>query len=224
MEAFKEKYHLADAELGALAVIKLPPERKVQDYKSTYNDIRDWIRKENASAGREHTRLDWADVVFEVELLKSQEINLDYILELIFEKKRHNQDKSALIDEARRLIRASLGNRPKEDLMVDFINQTNLDELDTKDGLIEAFFAFAQEQQRREFEELVTVDKLNLEATRRYVASSIRREFASDNGSDLNDVLPRMSPLNPEYLTKKNSVFQKISDFVAKFKGVGGRL
>jgi len=204
--------------------VKLPAERKIQDYKSTYNDIRDWLRREKAATEREESKLDWDDVVFEVDLLKSQEINLDYILELIFEKNRHTKDKSDLIDEARRAIRASLGNRAKEGLIVDFINRTNLDEIDGKEGVIEAFFAFAQNEQRREFEELVAAENLNPEAAKRYVANSIKREYASENGNDLKDILPKMSPLNPEYLKKKSSVFQKVSDFVAKFKGVGGQI
>ena len=129
-----------------------------------------------------------------------------------------------MIDEARRIIRSSLGNRAKEDLIVDFINRTNLDAIEGKDGVIEAFFVFAQEEQRREFEELVSAENLNPEAAKRYVTNSIKREFASENGNDLKDILPRMSPLSPGYLAKKSSVFQKVSDFVAKFKGVGGHL
>ncbi|WP_037499212.1 type I restriction endonuclease subunit R [Sphingomonas jaspsi] len=224
IESFKELYHLTDDDIEKLAVVKLPAERKIQDYKSTYNDIRDWLRREKESAEREESTLDWDDVVFEVDLLKSQEINLDYILELIFEKNRHAKDKGDLIEEARRLIRASLGNRAKEGLIVEFISQTNLDEIDGKDGVIEAFFAFAQGEQRREFDELVAAENLNPEAAKRYVTNSIKREFASENGNDLKDILPKMSPLNPDYLKKKNSVFQKVSDFVAKFKGVGGEI
>lgn len=224
LAAFKERHHLSDEDIGQLAAVKLPGERKIQDYKSTYNDIRDWLRREKAAVERVESTIDWDDVVFEVDLLKSQEINLDYILELIFEKNRHSKDKGDLIDEARRMIRASLGNRAKESLIVDFINRTNFDEIDGKEGVIEAFFAFAQEEQRREFEELVTAEGLNLEAAKRYVTNSIKREFASENGNELKDILPKMSPLNPDYLKKKGSVFEKVSDFVAKFKGVGGRL
>lgn len=62
------------------------------------------------------------------------------------------------------------------------------------------------------------------EAARRYIALSLRREYASENGTDLADILPRMSPLNPQYLTKKQTVLQRISAFVEKFKGVGGDL
>jgi type I restriction enzyme R subunit len=224
LAAFKERHHLSDEEIDQLAGVKLPAERKIQDYKSTYNDIRDWLRREKTAVERVESTIDWDDVVFEVDLLKSQEINLDFILGLIFEKNRHSKDKGDLIDEARRMIRASLGNRAKEGLIVDFINRTNFDEIDGKEGVIEAFFAFAQEEQRREFEELVAAESLNLEAAKRYVTNSIKREFASDNGNELKDILPKMSPLNPEYLKKKSSVFEKVSDFVAKFKGIGGKL
>lgn len=224
VEAFKAEHHLDDAEVKELASVTLPAERTIQDYKSTYNDIRDWLRREREAKSTEGSALDWDDVVFEVDLLKSQEINLDYILELIFAKNRDTKDKGDLIEEARRIIRASLGNRAKESLIVDFINQTNLDEIDSKAGVMEAFYEFAQREQRREFEELVEAEKLNLEAARRYVANSVKREFASENGNDLNDILPKMSPLNPSYLTKKATVFQQVSNFVAKFKGVGGQI
>jgi len=224
VEAFKVSHHLDDDQIKELTTVALPAERAVQDYKSTYNDIRDWLRREKAAKQTEESTLDWDDVVFEVDLLKSQEINLDYILELIFEKNRSTRNKGDLIEEARRIIRASLGNRAKESLIVDFINRTNLDAIDGKEGVIEAFFEFAQKEQRREFDELVAAENLNLEAARRYVANSIKREFASENGNDLNDVLPKMSPLNPAYLTKKATVYQMVSDFVAKFKGVGGQI
>jgi type I restriction enzyme R subunit len=161
-------------------------------------------------------------VVFEVDLLKSQEINLDYILELIFEHHQHTKSKADLVEELRRVIRASLGNRAKESLLVDFINQTDLDPIGDKASVIEAFFTFAQAEQRREAEELISSETLNPAAARRYLATSLKREFASDNGTELNAILPKMSPLNPQYLITKQTVFQKIAAFVEKFKGVGG--
>lgn len=224
MRAFKERHHLSDDDVDELKSIEMPADRKVQDYRSTYNDIRDWLRREKASAEQVESTIDWDDVVFEVDLLKSQEINLDYILELIFEHNKKTKSKSELVSEVRRVIRASIGNRAKESLIVDFINQTNLDELGDKAGVIEAFFAFAQAEQCREAEELITDEKLNVEAAKRYIATSIKREYASENGTELNSILPKMSPLNPKYLTKKRDVFQRISAFVEKFKGVGGKI
>jgi type I restriction enzyme R subunit len=224
VEAFKAEHYLDDEKLAELQTIRLPSERKVQDYRSTYNDIRDWQRRQKDASEKEQSTIDWDDVVFEVDLLKSQEINLDYILELIFEHNKKNKSKADLVDEVRRVIRASLGNRAKESLVVDFINQTDLDQIGDKASVIEAFFAFAQAEQRREAEELIHAESLNSEEARRYITTSLKREYASDAGTELNAILPKMSPLNPQYLTKKQSVFQKIAAFVEKFKGVGGFL
>ena len=223
VEAFKTQYYVDDEKLAELQQITLPAERMIQDYRSTYNDIRDWLRREKKDKEAEGG-IDWNDVVFEVDLLKSQEINLDYILELIFEHNKQHKDKQALLDEVRRIIRASLGNRAKEGLVVDFINQTDLDSLTDKASIIEAFFSFAQAQQQREAHALIESENLNEKAARRYLTTSLKREYASENGTELNELLPKMSPLNPQYLTKKHSVFQKIADFVEKFKGVGGNL
>ncbi|MCH4272700.1 HsdR family type I site-specific deoxyribonuclease [Kerstersia gyiorum] len=224
VEAFKAKHYLNDEDLTALQAIKLPPERKIQDYRSTYNDVRDWLRRQKAGDEKDKSTIDWDDVVFEVDLLKSQEINLDYILELIFEHNKKTKSKSELVDEVRRVIRASLGNRAKESLVVDFINQTDLDQLGDKTSVIEAFFTFAQAEQQREAQELIDTENLNAEAARRYITTSLKREYASENGTELNAVLPKMSPLNPQFLTRKQTVFQKIAAFVEKFKGVGGQL
>ena len=224
IKAFKNKHYLDDEGLAALQAIRVPTERKIQDYRSAYNDIRDWQRREKAAEDKDKSTIDWDDVVFEVDLLKSQEINLDYILELIFEHNKKNKSKGALIDEVRRLIRASLGNRAKESLIVDFINQTDLDEIGDKASIIDEFFKFAQAEQRREAEELIRCEELNEEAAKRYIKTSLKREYASENGTELNSTLPKMSPLNPGYKTKKQSVFQKISEFVEKFKGVGGEV
>lgn len=224
IEEFKEKHYLNDEDIETMKSIVVPSERLIQDYRSTYNDTRDWLRREKASDQKESSDIDWDDVVFEVDLLKSQEINLDYILELIFEHNKKNKSKADLIEEVRRLIRASLGNRAKESLIVDFINQTNLDDMDDKASIIDAFFKFAQAEQKREADELISSESLNEDAARRYITSSLRREYASENGTELNSTLPKMSPLNPGYKTKKQSVFQKIALFVEKYKGVGGQL
>ncbi|SSV53197.1 HsdR family type I site-specific deoxyribonuclease [Acinetobacter nosocomialis] len=224
VEAFKNKHYLSDEDLVNLQTIHMPAERKIQDYRSSYNDVRDWLRREKSAEQKEKSTIDWDDVVFEVDLLKSQEINLDYILELIFENNKKVKDKATLVEDMRRVIRASLGNRAKESLIVDFINQTNLDQIGDKASLIDAFFTFAQSEQQREVQELIIDENLNEDAAKRYIMNSLKREFASENGTELNAVLPKMSPLNPQYLTKKQSVFQKIAILVEKFKGVGGNI
>lgn len=224
VEDFKAKYYLNDEDLAAMQVIPIPAVRTIQDYRSTYNDIRDWLHREKAGNDKTTSTIDWDDVVFEVDLLKSQEINLDYILELIFLNNKNRKGKATLIEDVRRIIRSSIGNRAKESLLVDFINQTDLDTIQDKASIIDAFFSFAQAEQQREVVELIIDENLNEEAAKRYITASLKREFASENGTELNALLPKMSPLNPQYLTKKQSVFQKIVAFVEKFKGVGGKV
>lgn len=222
VEVFKDSHFLTDEELAAMMEVDVLQERTVQDYRSTYNDIRDWFRREREGQTPEESKIDWDDVVFEIDLLKSQEIDLDYILELVFEHNKKTKDKDALIDEVRRIIRSSIGNRAKEGLVVDFIHDTDLEPIQDKAGIISAFFAYAQKRQKKEAANLIVEEKLNEEAAKRYIQTSLKHEFASENGTDLNAILPKMSPLNPQYLTKKRSVFQKIVAFVEKFKGIGG--
>ncbi|HEL1748467.1 TPA: type I restriction endonuclease subunit R [Streptococcus suis] len=222
--AFQAKYQMDTETMEELAQLTLPTAREIQDYRSTYNDIRDWYTRERQNQQNSKSKVDWDSVVFEVELLKSQEINLDYILELIFETNKKVEDKDTLVEEITRTIRASLGNRAKEDLIVKFIYRSDLDSFVDKTDIIEQFFLFAREEQKKEVAELIQQEVLNEKSAKRYIQLSLRREYASENGNALNETLPKMSPLNPQYHTKKQAVFQKISALVEKFKGIGGSI
>lgn len=224
VEAFKERFHVDDETLEELSRLDIPSTREIQDYRSTYNDIKSWYENERRNQEDNESKVDWDSIVFEVELLKSQEINLDYILELIFETNKKVSDKDELVSEITRTIRASLGNRAKEDLIVAFIHDSDLDSFADKSDIIEQFFIFAQSEQKREADELIQTEGLNEQSAKRYIQASLKHEYASENGNDLNEALPKMSPLNPQYRTKKQTVFQKISRFVEKFKGIGGEI
>ncbi len=222
VEEFKKTHNLSDEDIAIMKEINVPEERVVQDYRSSYNDIREWLRREKEGKEKDPSSIDWDDVTFEVDLLNSQEINLDYILELVFENNKRIKDKSALIEDIRRVIRSSIGNRAKESLVVDFINNTDLNKFEDKANIMDAFYSFARKEQKKELKELIDVENLNEEAAKRYISTSLKKEYASENGTELNEILPKMSPLNPQYLIKKSSVFQKISTFVEKFKRIGG--
>ncbi|WP_292949868.1 type I restriction endonuclease subunit R [Olleya sp. UBA1516] len=224
VETFKDTHFVSDEDISVMKGIELPAERTIQDYRSTYNDIRDWLRREKQGNEAEESGIDWDDVVFEIDLLKSQEINLDYILELIFDHNKQTKNKEELVEEIRRVIRASIGNRAKESLVVDFINETDLDNIKEKATIIDDFYAYAKVRQKKEAAELITEETLNESAAKRYILASLKREYASENGTELNSILPKMSPLNPQYLTKKQSVFQKIVAFIEKFKGISKEL
>ena len=191
VEAFRDAHFLTAEQVEEMMAVDVLADRAAQDYRSTYNDIREWLRRQGGEDKPGEIKVDWDDVVFEVDLLKSQEINLDYILELVFE---HN------------------------------ISQTDLEDIEDKAGIIDAFFDYAQQQQKIEAEKLIADERLNVEAAKRYMQRSLKNEYASVNGTGLNDILPKMSPLNPQFLPKKRTVLQKIVAFVEKFKGVGGTL
>lgn len=194
--------------------------REVQDYRSVYHDIKAWVPQLiDIDSGH---KVDWEDVVFEVELLKSQEINLDYILELIFDANQKLSDKNQVIDEVTRVIRSSLGQRAKESLLVDFISTSDLDQFTDKADILEHFYAFARKKQAQAVTELIQKENLHPENAKRYIKASLKNNYASENGSALNDLLPRMSPLNPQYRTKKQAVYQQITELVETFSGVGG--
>lgn len=224
IEAFKEAHFVTDEDIAAMQKVEPLTDRAIQDYRSTYNDIHVWLRRERSGKEAEESTIDWDDVVFEIDLLKSQEINLDYILELIFENNKKNNDKASLIKEIRRVIRSNIGNREKESLVVDFINETDLNTIEDKANIIDSFFEYAQRRQKIEAEELINNEELNEAEAKRYITASLKRKFASEHGTELNAILPKMSPLNPKYLTKKQNVFKKLTSFIEKFKGVGGQL
>jgi type I restriction enzyme, R subunit len=92
-------------------------------------------------------------------------------------------------------------------LVVDFINETELDTLQDKANVIDSFFQFAQCKREAEALALITEENLNEEEAKRYIRTLLKREYASENGTELNALLPNMSPLNPQYLTKEQSVF-----------------
>jgi len=220
VEKIKEKYHLDDETFEKIKDVKLLDERKIQDYLSTYNDIREWIKRKRDKNDNNQDEIKWDDIVFEVDLLKSQEIDLDYILKLIFEKNRLTKDKNKLIDEIKRIIKSSVGHRAKEDLIVKFINSFDLDQFKTPADVIEAFFEFAKKEMQIEKEKIIKEENLKEEIVNRYLKVSLKRGYASENGTELNDMLPKMSPLNPNYVKKKRGVFEKLSKLVEKFMGI----
>lgn len=224
VEAFKDKYFITDNDIQTMKNIEVLDERTNQDYRSTYNDIREWLRKQKTGKGNGTSQINWDDVVFEVELLKSQEINLDYILELIFEKNKKLKNKEALIEEITRVIHSNDDHRAKEELIIDFIKDVDLDTIGNKANIIDSFYTYAQEKQKEEAEKLIEEEKLNTEFAKKYLKNSLKREFASENGTEFKDILPKKNLLDPMYAKTWNKVFQRIKSFIDKFKGIGGEL
>ena len=188
-----ERLMTSSGEVPAMPAIRMTPAASGEETRPNVADKQVKTRKRRKEVGK--IRIDWDDVIFEIDLLKSQEINLDYILELIFENNKKKMDKSSLIEEIRRVIRSSVGNRAKESLIVDFINDANLDVISDRTEIIKAFFEYAQTKQKKEASDLIESENLNEREAKHYIEVSLRREYASENGTDFNNILPKMSPL-----------------------------
>lgn len=222
LAALQQTYQLDTDMLATLQTLEILTPRQKQNYLSTYHDIREWLGGQKQ--GDNQSTIDWSDVVFEVALLKSQEINLDYIITLIGEKRKTADSKDGLIKEIRQAVRSSLSHRAKEPLLVDFIEQNDLSAWDKKEDLIDAFYQFAQEEQKKQLKELIKTENLHDEPARRYIKNSLKRGYASENGTELQAVLPNPRPLDTDYTTKKNGIFAKIATFVERFVGIGGEV
>ena len=121
---------------------KIISDRQMQDMKSVYVDICEEIRNagKDDQNNSDEQGIDFSDIEFQIDLLKTDEINLDYILELILEKTKEHDDIEILKSEIRRVIRTSLGTRAKENLVINFINKTDLKKLKNNGEILDAFY------------------------------------------------------------------------------------
>ena len=221
LEEFQQTNGISDKKLEEMQATVVLTTRRVQDCTSVYHDIREWIKRKRQEEKQSSLKVDWDNVVFEVDLLRSQEINLDYILHLIYDYHKMHSEKSALIEEVRRVIRASLGQRAKESLIVDFIECTDLDSIAEREDIIPAFYEFAQQRRDEERDQLIADEGLRPEAAHHFIDFSLRRGYASNQGTDLDEILPfKVSPLDRNSRAKRNAVLERISAFVEKFTGI----
>ncbi len=221
LEEFQQTNGISDEKLEEMQAVVVLTTRRVQDCTSVYHDIREWIKRKRQDAKQSSLKVDWDNVVFEVDLLRSQEINLDYILHLIYDYHKMHSEKAALIEEVRRVIRASLGQRAKESLIVDFIECTDLDSIAEREDIIPAFYEFAQQRRDEECDQLIAEEGLRPEAAHHFIDFSLRRGYASNQGTDLDEILPfKVSPLDRNSRAKRNAVLERISAFVEKFTGI----
>ncbi len=198
---------------------KIISDRLMQDMKSVYVDIRENIVNSRNSKDSEEQQVDFSDVEFQIDLLKTDEINLDYILALILEKSKEHEDVENLKAEVRRIIRSSLGTRAKEDLVMDFINKTKLSELKDNDDILETFYSFAKKEKEKNVKLLVEEEKLK-EGAYHFINKSIAKGFVDYAGTGLDKILPPTSRRQGAREKKKQIVLEKIEKIVEVFVGI----
>ena len=200
---------------------KIISDRQMQDMKSVYVDICEEIRNagKDDQNNSDEQGIDFSDIEFQIDLLKTDEINLDYILELILEKTKEHDDIETLKSEIRRIIRTSLGTRAKENLVINFINKTDLKKLKNNGEILDAFYKYAKEEKKEKIDELVKDENLK-EDSRRFIEKSINKGFVDYAGSELDSILPPTSRRKGAREVKKQSVLEKIRKMVEIFIGI----
>ena len=189
-------------------------ERDLQDYLGRYQDLRDeW--NERRKKGELEDIVD--DIVFEIELIKQIEINIDYILMLVAKyHDTHCQDKEVLIT-IRKAIDASPELRSKKALIENFIDGIN----DVDDVMTE-WRTYVAEEKERELTAIIEEEKLKPEETRKFIENAFRDGSVKTTGTDIDKIMPPVSRFgggNRE--EKKQGIITKLLKFFERFFGIG---
>lgn len=187
-------------------------ERDVQDYHSQYLRIYDELRPQ----GKEKDNVN-DDLVFEIELIKQVEINIDYILMLI--KKYHEghmEDKEIKVSILKS-VDASIELRSKKDLIENFI-----DSLTPSSNVDEDWKKYVNEQKITELNKIIEEENLNKEETYKYVNNAFKNGYVQENGIQINKVLPPLPIIDPQKRRqkKRETVIQKIIAFFNRFRDI----
>ena len=189
-------------------------ERDLQDYLGKYQDLRDeWIRRRENGEITDITD----DIVFEIELIKQIEINIDYILILV--KKyhdSHSEDREVLVT-IKKAIDASPELRSKKKLIEAFIADVN-----TIEDVIIGWNKYVSEQREKELNQIIEEERLNPEETRKFLENTFRYGEVKTVGTDINKIMPPMSRFGGGNRTKKKqTIIEKIQKFFEKYFGIG---
>ena len=190
-------------------------ERDLQDYLGRYQDLRDeWYEKNKK--GESKNIID--DIVFEVELIKQIEINIDYILMLV--KKYHDshgEDKEVLITITK-AIDASPELRSKKALIETFIAGIN----DVQDVMAE-WHDYVAKMREEELLKIIKEEKLKEVETRKFIENAFRDGEIKTIGTDIDKLMPPVSRFgNSNRSIKKQNVIDKLKSFFERFFGIGG--
>lgn len=189
-------------------------EREFQDYSGRYLDLREELRKK--SPGGEAVPIG-DDLVFEMELLKQTDINIDYILMLV--QKYHDvhcNDEEILIN-IKRAIESSPELRSKKALIENFVK--NINEVD---DVLSEWRKYIAEEKEKELKEIIETENLNEEETRKYISNCFENGSVKTTGTDIEKILPRVSRFGGgNRATKKQGVIAKILAFFERFFGIG---
>ena len=189
-------------------------ERDFQDYLGRYQDLRDeW--KNRKPGGEKEDITD--DIVFEIELIKQIEINIDYILMLVQKYHDSHCDDKEILITIRKAVDASPDLRSKKALIETFINGIN----DVSDVMLE-WRTFVAEEKERQLAAIIKEENLKDGETRRFMDSAFRDGSVKTTGTDIDGLMPPISRFGGgNRADKKRTVIEKLRAFFDRFFGIG---
>ena len=189
---------------------ELISERDKQDYHSIYIELYNEFRNRTKQEKTDVTE----DVVFEMELIKSIEVNIDYILTLVKKYHDSNMEDKEILVSIQKAIMASPDLRNKKDLIMAFI-----DSLDQDSNVYADFESFMNSKKKEELDKIIAEEGLNKDETYNFIQRSFDKGRVETNGVEVSNILPPMNMFTPnnERQEKKNKVIDKLLEFFDKF-------
>lgn len=185
--------------------------RDFQDYIGTYTDL----YEEYKSKPEEEESIK-EDIVFEMELVKQVEVNIDYILMLVAKYHDSNCEDKEILGSIDKAIKSSLALRSKKELIDKFISKINADT-----NVYSDWAKFVREQKEIDLENLINEENLNEEATRKFLDNSFRDGEVKTTGTDIEKILPPMRRFGGgNRAEKKQTIIDKIKKFFEKYFGI----
>ena len=186
-------------------------QRDFQDYIGMYADLYEEFKKIS-----KETESIKEDIVFEIELVKQVEVNIDYILMLVSKYHKTNCKDKEILGSINTAINSSLALRSKKELIEGFIDRINVNTDIYKD-----WTAFVKEQKEHDLETLIEEENLNSEETRKFLDNSFRDGQVKTTGTDIERILPPMRRFGGDNKTeRKQTIIEKISKFFEKYFGI----
>lgn len=188
-------------------------ERDFQDYTGMYVDL--YQKYKQKDDGEKESIKD--DIVFEMELVKQVEVNIDYILMLVAKYHQSNCEDKEILGTIDKAIKSSLALRSKKELIDGFISKINADT-----NVMDDWGKFVKEQKEIDLKKIINDENLNEEETRKFLDNAFRDGQVKTNGTDIEKILPPMRRFGGgNRAEKKENIIIKVKQFFEKYFGLG---
>lgn len=183
----------------------------LQDYLSKYNDLYDKYRRKND----EEKEIINDDVVFEIELVKQIEVNIDYILALIAKRKQEGASNIQIVVSLRSALNSSFALRSKKKLIENFIESLGGEDVRT------SWETYIKKKIVEDLEDIIQGENLNADNAYQFIHDSLDNGRFDTSGTALNSILPHMSRFNKDRTSVKNRVIEKLKEFYDRYWDLG---